>query len=467
MAGLDTASVTSSTALASSIATLLCGLFANLPFAIAPGMGLNAYLTFSLVLGLGMPVEQALACCMAAAMLVAALAILRALTLILNMVPDAVKLATVVGMGLLLSLIGLTSAGVVVGNKDTLVEMGDLYSLNVALLVFGLSLIAALIHHNVRGSILIGMAAVALLSFSIKGDWPKSYFSTPDFVIYKLDYSGILSMSSSSLSAILAYSLVMIFDIGGATFGLGKLAGLAGDRGVPGSTLVFVSACCGTAIGALTGTTPLIIAAESAVGIKEGGRTGLTAVVTSACFALALFFAPLIQSLPTITTTPVLVLVGAMMIGEAGHIDWTQMKTAIPAFLTIVIQPFTFSIANGIYAGLLFSFLLFFLTGDFLSVLKQLLTPKSVSLVRTSTGELQEPLINEVASPVFNRSSLVRATSIVRDYVEDLATTQPFDLTPELLLGEARHELSKSPTMSRQNHRLSVPSGDLPTTSNV
>eukprot|EP00882_Tetradesmus_deserticola_P012528 GHRQ01013280.1.p1 GENE.GHRQ01013280.1~~GHRQ01013280.1.p1 ORF type:complete len:294 (+),score=81.64 GHRQ01013280.1:419-1300(+) len=161
----------------------------------------------------------------------------------------------------------------------------------------------------------------------------------------------------------------MVFDIGGAMFGLGSLAGLARDGQVPGAVVSYLSAALGTALGAVTGTTPLIIAAESAVGIKEGGRTGLVAVTVSGCFLCSMFLAPLLQAIPQVATAPVLVLVGAMMMGESTRIDWSCMMTAVPAFLTIVIQPFTFSIANGIYAGLVMSMLLYVLTGSFLETL--------------------------------------------------------------------------------------------------
>ncbi len=190
---------------------------------------------------------------------------------------------------------------------------------------------------------------------------------------FQLDFSGALS--GQSVLAIFTYVLIMVCDIGGSIHGLGNLAGLvtAESREVEGSAAVFLSASLGSAIGAWTGISPLIITAESAVrvrqtpsfaqqkltcmmslqvGIKEGGRTGLVPCTVGLCFAASLFLSPLIQSLPLVTTAPVLVIVGALMMGEAGHVDWSAMSSAVPAFLTIVIQPFTYSIANGVYVGL-------------------------------------------------------------------------------------------------------------------
>jgi xanthine/uracil/vitamin C permease (AzgA family) len=554
-AGLPVQSVVAATALSSCVASFLAGVLANVPFGVSPGMGLNAFLVFSQVLGLGATPESALAGCMVAAALVALLASCRALNLVLSLVPDAIKLATVVGMGLLLSFIGLQTAKVVVPDAETMVTLGNLSgSVEPALAAAGLALIASLHYRNVRGSIIAGILATALAYYCFLGGWPTKVVALPHLERVELDYSTLfgggggavgggggggkeggagvaaalaavgsgqawaagaaalaatprrmlmmmttasalsspgeggggggqddgddglssppsssvaplplasaasrataervrvaspsapsrpllllngdsslptadgLSVSSSSShpkhppphpkkknmkrrpppppppppgsspsssspsspssspkppppptptqstawSAVCAYALVMVFDIGGAMFGLGSLAGLvrprADGRGgeLPGATWVFLSACLGTALGAAAGTTPLIIAAESAVGIKEGGRTGLVAVVISMCFAASCFLAPLLQAIPQVATAPVLVLVGAMMMGESVHIDWGSMPTAVPAFLTIVVQPFTFSIANGIYAGVLMSAALFLLTG--------------------------------------------------------------------------------------------------------
>eukprot|EP00878_Enallax_costatus_P005110 GHUV01005372.1.p1 GENE.GHUV01005372.1~~GHUV01005372.1.p1 ORF type:complete len:538 (+),score=89.65 GHUV01005372.1:187-1800(+) len=373
-AGLPVKAVVTATALSSTLASLLVGLTANLPVGMSPGMGLNAYLVFSQVLGLHVSIEKALAGCLVAAGVVAVLAVIRALSLILRVVPDSIKLATVVGMGLLLTFIGLQSSKIVVKDEETMVTMGNLLGLEPVLAISGLAIIAALHFRNVKGSIIIGIMVTAVAYFAIQRTWPTSFVALPHLQFFPLDFSELFSkehISPAAWSAVLAYSLVMVFDIGGAMFGLGNLAGLVKDGQVPGAVVTYLAAALGTALGAVTGTTPLIIAAESAVGIKEGGRTGLVAVTVSGCFLLSMFLAPFLQAIPQVATAPVLVLVGAMMMGESIHIDWSSMVTAVPAFLTIVIQPFTFSIANGIYAGLVMSVLLYVLTGSFMDLFRK------------------------------------------------------------------------------------------------
>lgn len=365
-AGLPAKEVVTATALCSMVGSLLVGLFCNMPFGLSPGMGLNAYLVYSQVLGANVTLEAALSGCMAAAGLVALLAVIRALHVILAVVPDSIKLATVVGMGLLLTFIGLQSADIVVADPETMVTVGDLMALKPAIAIAGLALITSLSYRNVRGGIMIGILLAAIAFFAAAGGWPTHFVSLPHLRIGNFDWKGLfIEPAAGPWNAVMAYSLVMVFDIGGAMFGLGNLAGLVKDGKIPGATRCYLAASIGTAIGAVTGTTPVIIAAESAVGIKEGGRTGLTAVTIAACFGLSVFLAPFLQSIPQVATAPVLVLVGAMMMGESHQIEWHNMLVAVPAFLTIVVQPFTFSIANGIYAGLLMSALVYLLTGSF------------------------------------------------------------------------------------------------------
>lgn len=440
-AGLPLEKVVASTALTGAVASFLVGVFANQPFGIAPGMGLNAYLVFSQVIGMQTPVEAALACCFTAACLVGILALIRALTLILHAVPNSIKLATVVGMGLLLSFIGLQQAKVVVANKDTMVGLGDLTTSEAMLATVGLAMIAGLHFRNVKGSILIGIMAVSLGYWIITpGSWPKKFFALPSLQWFKLDFSGLMAFNGSMWGAVLAYMLVMIFDIGGAMFGLGKLANLVVDNHVPGAIATYLAASAGTAVGALTGTTPLIIAAESAVGIKEGGRTGLVGVTIAGCFCISLVVAPFLQSIPEVANAPVLVLVGTMMMGESCHIDWSIMTTAVPAFLTIVIQPFTFSIANGIYAGLIMSVLLFFITGNFITAIKELIMgPEELD-------EAQEPLLEDGDASVHGGrpAGSVRSTAssglqnlqrrmsqAITDAINDV---NPFELKSQALL---------------------------------
>jgi len=391
--GLPTDEVVSATAISSAIASFIIGALGNLPMPITPGMGLNAFFVYSQVKEAQMPIEAALAACAVASVVVALLALVQALTVILKLVPDSIKLAVIVGMGMLLSFIGLQSSGIVVANSETLCGLGDITTVEAILSILGLGVIAALQHHNVKGSILVGIVAISVAYFAIKSEWPSRVFALPTLRIWELDFSDILAGDSGQLSATLSYMLVMIFDIGGAMFGLGNLAGIMEGGNVPGATWAFIAAATGSLVSAFMGSTPMIIAAESAVGIKEGGKTGLTAITTAGCFLVALFFAPLLQAVPSPATAPVLVLVGVMMMGESGHINWSAMTTAVPAFLTIVMQPFTFSISHGIYAGILFYLLLFILTGEFIPAIKALLGGGSGGDDAGPDEDLEEPLM--------------------------------------------------------------------------
>ena len=235
-------------------ASLIVGLGCNLPFGMSPGMGLNAYLVYSQVLGAEVSLEAALAGCMAAAGLVALLAVVRALALILNIVPDSIKLATVVGMGLLLTFIGLQSASIVVSDPETMVTVGDLLALKPALAIAGLALITSLSYRNVRGGIMVGILATAIAYFVAAGGWPTRFVALPHLRIGRFDWGALfVEPEAGAWNAVMAYALVMIFDIGGAMYGLGNLAGLVRDGAIPGATTCYIAACIGTAIGAVTG----------------------------------------------------------------------------------------------------------------------------------------------------------------------------------------------------------------------
>ena len=252
--GLPAKQVVTATALTSMLGSLLVGLGCNLPFGLSPGMGLNAYLVYSQVLGAEVQLDAALAGCMAAAGVVAVLALVRALHVVLAVVPDSIKLATVVGMGLLLTFIGLQSAGIVVADAETMVTVGDLMALKPAVAIAGLALITSLSYRNVRGGIMIGILMAAIAYFSVAGGWPTHFMDVPHVRIGSFDWRGLLiKPSAASWNAVMAYSLVMVFDIGGAMFGLGNLAGLVKDGKIPGATMAYMAACAGTALGAVMG----------------------------------------------------------------------------------------------------------------------------------------------------------------------------------------------------------------------
>lgn len=207
---------------------------------------------------------------------------------------------------------------------------------------------------------------MTLVYWGVGHNWPSEYVALPSIheTLFELDFS---SLNQDALPAIFGFLLVGLFDVSGVLFGLSQLARLVDDDGnIPGSLWAFVGSAVGTIIASLMGCSPIIIHLESAAGIKEGGKTGMSAVVTGIWFLLSLFFAPLFGSVPSVATAPVLLLLGASMMNLSKNIDWDRMDQAIPAFLTVIIMPFTFSIPNGLFFGLSFSALLYFTTGRFM-----------------------------------------------------------------------------------------------------
>jgi AGZA family xanthine/uracil permease-like MFS transporter len=365
-AGIRQNDVVVGTAISSALGSLFVGLVANLPFGLAPGLGLSAYLSYGLVRNLGFTWQEALTACLLSGIVTGVLAILRIGDYIMRIIPDAIKMATVVGMGVLLSLIGLTNVDFVIKDPDGLIKMGSLWNTPVILAMIGLVLIATLQHHRIKGGILAGIAFVTLFTWALTHSWPRVIASKPD--LQEAFLAADLRLSASKMiPAILAFTVIQIFDVSGVMFGVAKLANLVDDKDeVVGGAWVLLGSSLATILAALTGCSPIIVHLECAAGVKEGGRTGLSSVFTAIWFGIAVFFAPLFSQVPNAATTPVLVFVGATMMDLASRIDWESMYTAIPAYLTIIIMPFTFSIADGIFFGVAFTFILYILTGKFL-----------------------------------------------------------------------------------------------------
>jgi AGZA family xanthine/uracil permease-like MFS transporter len=248
--------------------------------------------------------------------------------------------------------------GIVQGNDKTLVELGNvLGSTDMQLCLAGILLVGSLLFHDIKGAILIGIAVLTMVDWTLHNAWPTQVFQVPE--LHANPYWVPLavfdpSMASVYLPALGAFVLICIFDISGVIFGLATLGGIMQPNGeIPGSLWAFIASGTGTLIAAWTGSTPIIVCVETAAGVREGGRTGLTAVFIGLYFTASLFFAPLFASVPELATAPVLVLVGVMMMGESGKIQWDNMKDAVPAFLTIILMPLTYSITNGMIFGLL------------------------------------------------------------------------------------------------------------------
>ncbi len=354
-AGLPAADVVFATAIASAVATLLMGLWANYPFALAPGMGLNAYFTFGVVGAMGIRWEVALAAVFIEGLLFLILAITGIRAALLNAIPASVKIATMSGIGLFLAMIGLQNAGIVQGDPATLVTLGDLTAAPTALALFGLLLMAALLNREIKGSILAGILTVSvgawLLGVASPPDRLLTLPSLPQETLLALDFSGL--WSGEVLTVILAFLFVDFFDTAGTLIGVGRLAGFVDEQGrLPRANRAFTADAVGTSVGALLGTSTVTSYVESATGVEEGGRTGLTAVTVAVLFCLALFLTPVFIAVPAVATAPALIVVGALMMRGAKDLDWRRADQAIPAFLTLAIMPLTFSIAHGITFGI-------------------------------------------------------------------------------------------------------------------
>eukprot|EP00934_Nitzschia_sp_Nitz4_P008314 Nitzschia sp. Nitz4//scaffold252_size28738//17979//19340//NITZ4_008098-RA/size28738-processed-gene-0.28-mRNA-1//-1//CDS//3329544272//8304//frame0 len=358
-----------STALSATVSCFIIGFLANLPFGCAPGLGLSAYLTFGLVQAGLLTLPEALTASWWSGVFVLLVTVTGLSSFLMKVVPQAIKYAIVVGMGLLIAMIGFVSVDIIVANPDTLVELGDVWSdPELMLCLGGILLVGSLLYHDIKGSILIGIIALTVVIWTMQDSWPAQVFQVPSLpdvnywtpmVLFDLDKAAIL------YPAVGAFVLICIFDISGVMFGLATLGGIIKETGeIPGSQWAFVASSVGTVLAALTGSTPIIVCVETASGVREGGRTGLTAIFIGLYFAISIFLAPLFGSVPEVATAPVLVLVGVLMMGEASKVNWEKMNEALPAFLTIILMPLTYSITNGMIFGLLFAAGFYVTTGD-------------------------------------------------------------------------------------------------------
>ncbi|MBS41234.1 MAG: guanine permease [Rhodospirillales bacterium] len=359
IAGMDKNAVFVATCLAAAFGSLVMGLYANYPIALAPGMGLNAFFTFGVVKGMGVSWEIALAAVLVSGILFLILSILPVREWIINSIPRSQKLAIAAGIGLFLGFIGLKSAGLVVDHPATLVTVGNLISLNVLLAVLGFVVIVALDYKKVPGAIIIGILVVAIIGM-VTGlaKAPSAIVSLPPDpspTFLALDLAGFFDLAVATiLVLLLSFLLVDMFDTAGTLIGLGHQAKMLDkDGNLPNIGKALVADSSATVAGAAFGTSPTTSYIESASGIRAGGRTGLTAVAAACLFLLALFFAPLATSIPGFATAPAIVFVACMMARGLAEIDWDDVTEFVPAVITALMMPLTFSIAIGIGMGFL------------------------------------------------------------------------------------------------------------------
>jgi AGZA family xanthine/uracil permease-like MFS transporter len=358
--GMPVAAVAAATCLAAGLGSILMGLIANYPLALAPGMGLNAYFTYTVVQGMGVPWETALGCVFISGVAFLILTVAGIRQMIVAAIPRPLFSAVAAGVGLFIAFIGLKSAGVIVANPATAVALGDLTTPSAALALIGLVVIAALQAWRVKGAILIGilLAAVAGWLLGLSKFTPGAYnLADLSATFMKMDVGAALhlqgGMGIALLEIIFVFLFVDLFDNVGTLVAVTKKAGLVEPDGtIPRLNRILTADSAATMIGAAAGTSTVCSYIESASGVTAGGRTGLTAVVVGVLFLITLFFAPLVQAIPAAATAPALVLVGALMIGSLAEVDWTDPTVAIPAFLTVITIPLTFSIANGLAFGI-------------------------------------------------------------------------------------------------------------------
>lgn len=353
--GMDTNAVFTATALAAIIGTLAMAIYAKKPFGLAPGMGLNAFFVFTVCLTMGYSWQFALTAILIEGFIFVVLTLTKVRTLIVDAIPASVKRAIGAGIGLFIAFIGLKNAGIIVESSATFVTIGTMTEGTALLGVIGIVLTSVLVIKNVPGSLLIGILATALIGipmgvthFSGVVDTPPSV--APLFCQFEFHHIFTLDM----LVVVFTFLFIDMFDTMGTLVGVCTKAGMMQKDGrIPGLNKAFMADAVATMAGACLGASTTTTYVESAAGVAQGGRSGLTAFSTAMCFTVAMFFAPLFLSIPAAATTPVLVIVGLFMLTPVKDIDLDDYAESIPAFITIVMMPLTYSISDGILCGVI------------------------------------------------------------------------------------------------------------------
>jgi adenine/guanine/hypoxanthine permease len=365
--GMDKNALFTATALSAFIATLVMALVAKLPFALAPGMGLNAFFAFTVVLGMGYSWQFALTAVFLEGIIFLILTAFNIRELIVNAIPLAMKHAVSVGIGLFIAFIGLQNAGIIADNPATLVGLGNMSSPAVLIALGGIILTAILLALKVKGALLIGIfvATLAGIPFGVTQVPDGHLVDVPPSlspIFFKFDFSQVFSIDM--LVVLFTFLFVDMFDTVGTLVGVSSKAGMLDEKGkIPRVKQALFADAVGTTVGAMLGTSTVTTYVESASGVAEGGKTGLTSLTTAGFFLVALFFAPLFTMVPPAATAAALVLVGFFMMSPILKIHFDDFTEAIPAFITIIVMPLTYSIAEGIVFGMISYVLLKLFTG--------------------------------------------------------------------------------------------------------
>jgi len=354
-AGMPLASVTAATCLSAAFGSILMGIVARYPIALAPGMGLNAYFTYTVCLKMHIPWQTALGAVFLSGVIFLAITAAGIRQMILRSIPHELYAAVASGIGLFIAFIGFRNAGLVVSDPATLVGLGNIRNPTVALSLLGLIVMVALEVKRVRGSILIGVLAITALAWALRlVHWTPASggFSSLTDTTFKLNISG--AVSKGLLEIIFVFFFVDLFDNLGTLVAVTKRAGLiAADHSIPRLNRILLADATSTVFGSLTGTSTVTSYVESTAGVMAGGRSGVTAIVTGLLFLGAIVAAPFVGMVPQAATAPALILVGSMMLATITEIRWSDPLTAVPAFLTLILIPLTYSIANGLGFGVI------------------------------------------------------------------------------------------------------------------
>ena len=354
-AGMDSGAVFTATALTAIIGTLLIGLLANYPIAIAPSMGLNSFFTFSVCIGMGIKWQVTLTGVFIAGIIFMLLSLMKIREKIINIIPLDLKYAIASGIGFFITFIGLKNGGIIISNPDTFVSIGNLTSPTTLLAIVGLVITIAMLVRGINGGIFYGMVITTIIGMivglihvpsTIVGSIPSI---KPTFGVVFSHFDEIFT--PEIMAVIFTFLIVAFFDTAGALIALTSQAGMMKGNTIPNIGRALLADSSAGAVGAILGTSTPATSVESSAGIAVGGRTGFTSVIIAACFTIALFFSPILAVITLEVTAPALIIVGAFMVMEISKIDWSKLEIVIPSFLTIIMMPLTSSVAIGIAFG--------------------------------------------------------------------------------------------------------------------
>ena len=365
--GMDKGALFTTTVIASAFATLLMAFYAKLPFGLAPGMGLNAFFAYTVCLTLGYTWQFALTAVLIEGIIFILLTVTNLREKIVDAIPVTLKNAIGAGIGLFISFIGLQNAGIIVNNDATLISMGNITSGPALLGMIGLVVTSILLVKGVRGALLFGILITTLIGIPMGITKFDGIFSTPpsiEPIFWQFEWHNIFT--KEMIVVVFTFLFVDMFDTIGTLVGVTTKAGMMDKNGkIPHLKQAFMVDAIGTTAGAMLGTSTITTFVESASGVGEGGRSGLTSFVTAVCFLLSLFFAPFFLSVPGAATAPVLILVGLMMMSSVLKVNFADYSEAIPAFICIIFMPLAYSISDGIVLGMISYVLINLLTGKY------------------------------------------------------------------------------------------------------